>query len=531
MLIVDPRADENLPPRRRGAARLARVAGARVVVVRTMPPGSGVETLAAAASHVIADRGGEATDFMRRDFMADDPEERRQLQAEFDAAVLVAGPTATTTELTFRYADHLERAGVPCTIAVFAPYEATAVYSRRRTATRPAHVTFSLRRGQDDDPLNALISGLADLPEAGVDAWTRPSIEALLADARSEDEALEALHRAGMTDGLPVLLPTAGRVERMCRGTSLPEDSIVTSSFRPEGRTVRVRDVAANAVMAGALPSHLPAILAAASIMGRPLVDSMTRSVNSFAFAQYLSGPYAVEAGVSGATNALGPGNRTNGVLGRALGLMIRNLGGSQLGVNSTPAQGNPAAYSLVFTDNRDHPTNCVNGDIPAFTEMIRSIEPTESPSASRLTMFAGGFTHLGNFYYGGFDELCAALDQPDLPAGALVLLSDKMAQKLAASGFTRESLEQALQEAVRRPLGQLRRSGFYPLREAMTRRASGEGYGAWPTSYLGLPDDATVPVYPPGSVLVGVVGSDAAAVAQVWVMGCIGSAAIDDFR
>lgn len=496
-----------------------------------MPPGSGVETLAEAASLVIAERGGHPIDFMRRDFMADDPDERRHLlQSEFDAAVLVAGPTATTTELTFRYADQLEQAGLPCTVAVFAPYEATAVYGARRTATRPAHVAFPLRRGQDERALDELISGLTHSPEADADAHPGPSIEALLAEARSEDEALEALHRAGMTDGLPVLLPTADRVERMCRGTSLPDDTIITSSFRPEGRTVRVRDVAANAVLAGALPSHLPAILAAASIMGAPLVDSMTRSVNSFALAQYVSGPYAAEAGVAGATNALGPGNRANAVLGRALGLMIRNLGGAQVGVNSTPAQGNPAAYSLVFTDNPDRRADGA-GDISPFTEMIRSIEPEVGPGASRLTMFAGGFTHLGNFYYGGFDELCAALDQPDLPAGALVLLSDKMAQKLAASGFTRESLEQALHEAVRRPMGELRRSGFYPLRDTMTRRASGEGYGAWPASYLTLPDDATVPVYPPGSVLVGVVGSDAAAVAQVWVMGRVGSASIDDFR
>lgn len=530
--ILDPRAGEILPQPAPPAMRVPRIDGARIVVVRTMPPGSGVESLADLITSSAARRGGDVTDFTRRDFMADDPAERNRLRENFDAAVLVAGPTATTTELTFRYADQLERAGLPCAIAVFAPYAATARYGAQMTATRPGHILFSLRREDDEADIASLLSILTD-PRDGhaKEAGQRSTIETLLADARSEDDAIEALHRAGITDGLPVVLPTATRVARMCGGTSLPADTIITTSFRPEGRTVTVRDVAANAVMAGALPVHLPAILAAASIMGKPLVDSMTRSVNSFAFAQYLSGPYAIEAGVVGGMNALGPGNRSNGAIGRALGLMMRNLGGCAVGVNSTPAQGNPAAGGLVFTDNRDHPANCSASGCAPFSEMIRSIVPGAAPHQSWLTMFAGGFTHLGNFYYGGFEELRVALDQPDLPAGALVLLSDKMAQQLAREGFTRESLEQALHSAVRRPMGQLRKSGFYPLREAMTQRSPGEGYGAWPESYLGVPDEAEVPVYAPGSILVGVVGSDAASVGQVWLMGAIGTASIDDFR
>lgn len=530
--ILDPRAQERLPEPHQPARRLARIDGARIAVVRTMPPGSGVEAVADLVMSRASARGASATDFMRRDFMADDPEEREHLRATFDAAVLVAGPTATTTELTLHYADQLEMAGLPCAVALFEPYTATSAYGIRLTATKPRYVVFSLHRGDDSVEVDALLSILTDSAgaEAGV-AAERPGLEALLQHAACEDDALEALHQAGMTDGLPVVLPTPARVDRMCSGTSLAQDAVVTSSFRPEGRTVTVRDVAVNAVMAGAMPVHLPAILAAASLMGRQLVDSMTRSVNSFAFAQYVSGPYAGEAGVSGGLNALGPGNRANNVLGRALGLMIRNLGGCVVGANSMPAQGTPAASSIVFTDNPAHPTNCARAGCAPFTEMIRSIDPDAGRDESRLTVFVGGFSHFGNFYYGGFDELCAALDQPDLPAGALVLLSDKMARELALAGFSRESLEEALHSAVRKPIGGLRDNGFYPLRAAMSQRADGEGYGAWPKSYLDLPSDAVVPLYPPGSVLVSVVGSDAASVGQIWTMGAVGSVSIDDFR
>ena len=176
-----------------------------------------------------------------------------------------------------------------------------------------------------------------------------------LLGADSED-ALHALFQdAGWTDGLPVILPTEERIAAMLKGTSRRPDEIV-GKMRPtetqEDWSYTVEQVAVNAVMAGARPAYFPVILALASSQ----VTALHSSTSSFAAMVVVNGPIRHELRMNSGLGALGPFNHANATIGRAYGLLSRNLGGGAVpGITYLGSQGNPLNYSNVcFPENEE---------------------------------------------------------------------------------------------------------------------------------------------------------------------------------
>jgi hypothetical protein len=176
-----------------------------------------------------------------------------------------------------------------------------------------------------------------------------------LLGATSED-ALHALFLdAGWTDGLPVVLPTEERVAAMLKGTSHRPEELV-GKMRPtetqEDWEYTVEQVAVNAVMAGARPEYFPLILALASTQ----VTALHSSTSSFAAMVVVNGPIRQELRMNSGLGALGPFNQANATIGRAYGLLSRNLGGGAVpGTTYLGSQGNPLNYSNVcFAENEE---------------------------------------------------------------------------------------------------------------------------------------------------------------------------------
>jgi hypothetical protein len=90
--------------------------------------------------------------------------------------------------------------------------------------------------------------------------------------AADEAEALEQLHQLGCTDGLPVVIPTPQRVERMVLASGLDAE-VVLGEMGPLGGAVTVEKVAANAVMAGCLWDYMPLVVAAVQAVLQPEFD------------------------------------------------------------------------------------------------------------------------------------------------------------------------------------------------------------------------------------------------------------------
>jgi hypothetical protein len=159
----------------------------------------------------------------------------------------------------------------------------------------------------------------------------------------------------GWTDGLPILPPTEKAVAEMMTGTDLPADHVVAKVIPRLGKAT-VEKIAVNAVMAGALPTHMPVLIAAV----RALMDSKSRfdtfevSTGSWAPFFAVNGPIRNEIHVNYSSGALSPGNIANSAIGRAVGLIARNLGGARKGIEDMGVIGNPSKYSLVLGENEE---------------------------------------------------------------------------------------------------------------------------------------------------------------------------------
>ncbi len=172
--------------------------------------------------------------------------------------------------------------------------------------------------------------------------------------AGQEDEQ-EALHDRGWTDGLPVVPPTPERVLRMLRGTTRAPDEVV-AVVPPDLAPCTVEKVAVNAVLAGCLPEHLPHVLAAVEAA---CDDAF--ALHGLLATTYMSGPVVVvngpgarRIGMNDDVNALGQGNRANATLGRALQLVVRNVGGGRPGEVDRAVLGNPGKLGWAFAE-REH--------------------------------------------------------------------------------------------------------------------------------------------------------------------------------
>jgi hypothetical protein len=171
--------------------------------------------------------------------------------------------------------------------------------------------------------------------------------------AQDDADAMELCYAKGWTDGLPVVPPTADRVEAMLAGAGLaPEHQVAYIAHRAV--SITAEKVAANAVMAGCRPEYMPVVVAAIEGIGDP-VWSYHGPGTSTAGAGVLivvNGPIARQLDVNCGDNLFGPGWRANATIGRAVRLVMRNVCGSRPGTLDRGTLGHPGKLSYVIAEN-----------------------------------------------------------------------------------------------------------------------------------------------------------------------------------
>jgi hypothetical protein len=194
-----------------------------------------------------------------------------------------------------------------------------------------------------------------------------------------EDEH-EAMFARGWTDGLPVIPPTVERVLRMLGGTTRGADEVV-GVIPPDYQECTVEKVAVNAVMAGCRPEYLPVVIAAVKAFAAEPFNAHGVAATTWYSGPVIvvNGPIAALIGMNAEYNAFGPGNRANASIGRALNLVVRNVGGSRPGEIDRSTQGHPTKYTMAFAE-REH-------DSP-WTSLATERGVPEGKSA--VTLFAG---------------------------------------------------------------------------------------------------------------------------------------------
>jgi len=176
----------------------------------------------------------------------------------------------------------------------------------------------------------------------------------LLSDALSVPsdpaEVLDFVERQGWGDGFPVIPPTAERVQAMLEATPLPPAQVV-AAIEPLRGEATVEKIAINAVLAGCRPEYFPVVLAAVAAVAEPEFNLYALNTTTCCAtpALMINGPARQALGIECGYSCLGHNGRANATIGRALRLVMRNVGGAVPGAVSKSCFGQPGRVSLCF--------------------------------------------------------------------------------------------------------------------------------------------------------------------------------------
>jgi hypothetical protein len=276
----------------------------------------------------------------------------------------------------------------------------------------------------------------------------------------SYDAVNDYFYERGWTDGLPIVPPTEERVQVMLAGMPWRAADDVISVVPPRMGTATMRQIAVNAVMAGCKPEYLPVVVAALQAVSEPAYGLSHRQTTTHAGAPLIivNGPIVGRLRVNCGRGLFGPGWRANATIGRALRLVLVNIGGAGPDVDASQT-GHPGKYTYCIAEyeaanpwqplhvERGYPRNesvvtVVNTEAPhSMTENVQT-DPDEI-----VRTFASCMATLGvnNLYSQGTPVLVLGIEH---------------AQHIATAGWSKRDLQQALFERARQPWGLMKNRG-----------------------------------------------------------------------
>ncbi len=160
------------------------------------------------------------------------------------------------------------------------------------------------------------------------------------------DEINDFFRRENWSDGLPIVPPTIGRVEKFVKYAHRAPDDVI-AVLPPGNLKATPWNIAVNAVMAGCSPQHMPLLIAAVEALGDVKYNlgnmGSTSALLPFVI---VNGPIIGELGLQCAGQLISKG--PNPVIGRAIGLIVRNIAGFQPGNNYMGTFGYPLVFALA---------------------------------------------------------------------------------------------------------------------------------------------------------------------------------------
>jgi len=317
------------------------------------------------------------------------------------------------------------------------------------------------------------------MPEATPDLLVEDTPEAVL----------EAFVAREWCDGLPIVPPTEERVRAMLGGAD-PRRSL--GPMPPLWREATLEKLAINAVMAGCRPDYFQVIVAAVEATLDPAfnlygIQATTHPVAPLAI---VNGPYAREIGLHGGSGCFGPGFQANATIGRAIRLILINVGGAWPGRHDMATQGSPAKFSYCIAEH----------------EAASPWEPLHD--GDTVTIFGGEAPHNVNDHVSTRAAgILATVADTAVSLGSnvgwyfsqsqlLVVLGPEHAKTIADDGLTRADVQRFVFEQARLPLRTLKLGGMWGIQD-------------WPAWMMAVTDDDTLmPQVPsPDDVFVVVAG------------------------
>ncbi len=276
------------------------------------------------------------------------------------------------------------------------------------------------------------------------------------------DDPIQFCYDRGWTDGLPVVPPTPERVEAMLVGTALAPSTLI-AKVPPAWAAATVEKIAVNAVMAGCLPEYMPVIIAAVRAMTDPALNlnGMQCSTHLSTPLVLVNGPARTALGMNCGSNVFGQGNRANATIGRAIKLILTNIGRAIPGVTDKATLGHPGTYTYCIAENEEqspwdplHVERGLKREQSAVTvfgcEAPHNINNQASQNAFDLAhTFADTMATLGkNMFYAQGE--------------VMLVVCPSHAETIAQDGWSKQHLKEYLYEKARKPVRLVKLGGLY---------------------------------------------------------------------
>lgn len=288
----------------------------------------------------------------------------------------------------------------------------------------------------------------------------QPDFPQVVESHEAVDCVNDYFYERGWTDGLPIVPPTEERVQAMLGGMTWRKPDDIISVVPPRMGVASMRQIAVNAVMAGCRPEYLPVVIAALQAVSEPEYGLSHRQTTTHAGAPLIivNGPIVSQLRINCGRGLFGPGWRANATIGRALRLVLVNVGGAGPTVDASQT-GHPGKYTYCIAEYEaanpwqplhvergfvrgQNVVTVVNAEAPhSMTENIQT-DPDEI-----MRTFASCMATLGvnNLYSQGNPVLVMGIEH---------------AQHIASAGWSKHDVQQALFERARQPWGLVKNRG-----------------------------------------------------------------------
>lgn len=275
------------------------------------------------------------------------------------------------------------------------------------------------------------------------------------------EAAIEFCYERNWTDGLPVVPPTGPAVQRILAYLRMDPQKVV-GPIPPRNGIATVEKIAINCVMAGCRPEHVPIVLAALEAMLEPefnLVGVQT-TTNPCAPLVIVSGPCVSAMGFNTKDCAIGHGSRANAAVGRAIRLILWNIGGGFPGEPCRTTHGHPGYWSYCVAEDQEtcpwEPLHVAQGYAPDQSAV--TVIAVDGPHATNT----GALLNPAEQIFAVLADGVARLGSNNMLGGSMALiLSPMSAKRFAEAGQTRASIAEQVAKRSTRRAGEMRQHRF----------------------------------------------------------------------
>jgi hypothetical protein len=283
----------------------------------------------------------------------------------------------------------------------------------------------------------------------------------------SVDDVILEYYRRGWTDGLPIRLPTDEAVGEMLRGTDLPRSHLLGIMVPKRGQAT-VEKIAVNAVMAGCRPTYMPVLIGAVEGLLETDFDllGVQSSTGAHSPLVILNGPIRRQIRVNCSSGALGPGWQANASIGRAIRLILNNVGGAKIGMTDMTTLGMAENFTYCLGENEEknpwEPFHVEQGF--EKEESTVSVVGAYSPEhvsdhvgvgpKEILAVAADVISRMTRFHIPAMD--------PIISRDSILILCPEHADSIAKAGWTKNDVQKFVSDHAQIPYERLKRLGRF---------------------------------------------------------------------